>query len=259
MITRSNEVTPLVFGGALLGVVCFGLLIEISSRTNLIKWVYEHETLAAGVLGVLAAVVTALLILWQIRQQYKVVNDERERQLVAAKSAMPLVIAGLHDISIDSFVTSLDMCKGRNISPELPELDPTYVEALKVCIEHSDQALQKSLSKFIREMQVQRSRLSRAISEYKPWPVYKVIQNQSQQNAIADKATLTNGGYLYSSALVVMMVEELWGQVGPSDGHGEIGSRASRIENLFIFQGNEPPEDWPLFIGHFQRTADQFH
>jgi len=257
MITRSQEVTPLVFGGAILGIVCFGLLIEISSRSGLNDWIYNHETLAAGILGVGAASMTALLVLWQIRQQYKVVNDERERQLVAAKSAMPLVISGLHEVSAMSFETALRMSKGEAFTPDLPELNDDYVTALKVCIQHSEPVLQKALSRFIRELQVQRARLTRAISSYQPWSEQKRLENAKTGNALADKATLTNGGYLYSSALVVMMVDELWELVGPEDGQVHVPSRARRIENLFIFGCKEVPENWPIFIGHFQRTADK--
>ena len=256
MIGRSDEATPLVFGGACLGVMCFGLLFEICSRTSLLEWIYNHEALAAGILGILAASVTALLILWQIRQQYRIANDSRERRLEAVKSVIPLTISELSAIFHESFRTSLRMCKGENFKPVLPELDDLHIDALKTCVEHGDIRQQKFLLKLLRQLQIQRSRLRDAIEKYEPLTEDELIEIRRRGNEYADLRTFASGGYLYSSALVSLMVDELWDYVGPKESRDPMGSRASRIAKLFIFHSDEQPEDWPKFIEHFMNTAD---
>ena len=54
---------------------------------------------------------------------------------------------------------------------------------------------------------------------------------------------------------MVLAVQELWSFALPLEDREVEGPRSERIYKVFSFS-NEFPEDWPTFVGHFERTAD---
>lgn len=251
-----NNNTPLIGGGMILGSIVFGFLLVISNDIGIFEWAYQHQALAAGMLGVFAAGVTAILINLQIQQNYRFNKDARERRLIAAKSTFPLVLSDFTEYGKTCFQLSLGMCSGQIREPEIPYLEPKHIETIKECIEQADFIDQRQLSKFLRLYQVQRSRLYHAIENYSPWSEGEIEENRISHNEIADKKIFGNGGYLYSSAELYLSVNDLWKFWDESLTSKFEKKKSEGIKSLFIFHTAYNFEDWPLFIEHFKKTID---
>jgi hypothetical protein len=257
MSEKIDEAMPLIVGGGIIGAVITGLICTVTIDTGLKDWAYDHEALAAGILGVLAASFTALILIWQISvsQEFQIV--QRRRRLAAARSTFPLVLSELTDYTGKCFKMSLDMAAEKDIQPALPDISPTHIDVFKECIEQANEKDQAKLSLYLREFQVQRSRLQGAIDSYRPSADRSPDTNQVGNSEKYDRNAMAGGGYVYSSALLALLTEELWGFARNDDSSSDIKSRAERIEKLFFFDTDYDVENFPTFVSHFKRTADK--
>jgi hypothetical protein len=136
--------------------------------------IIDHwQTLIAGVLALLAAAGTIVVLRFQIRQTSKLADDRRRRRERAALAVLPLALSELqqyarnwlsglyelrpyfqHSDSLDR--AQADKCLSAWPSPRLPE---NVLSVLKEYIEFTDTAPAESASTLIRKLQVQQSRM----------------------------------------------------------------------------------------------------
>jgi hypothetical protein len=137
--------------------------------------IVDHwQTLIAGGAALLAAGITTIVLICQIRETAHHADDQRQRRARAALAVLPLALSelqqyagscirGLYELrpyfqnhgSLDR--AQADKCLSAWPSPRLPE---DVLSVLKECIEFSDQAPAEAASTLIRRLQVQQSRLT---------------------------------------------------------------------------------------------------
>lgn len=252
-----EEEGPVFFGGVLTGAVLTGLVFSIGADAKWIPWAYEHQNLAAGLMGSLAATFTSLILVWQIKNARDAAYRERQSKLAASKSVLPLALADFTGYARRSLAMSLDMSLGVAFTPEVPTIPDTHIETFQNCIAYADEDNRERLSALMKEYQIQRSRLQTAVSEYQPNPANVLYTPQE-----ADHRAMFGGGQMFSSALLNCMIQELYAFARDSERDNETRSRADRIESIFFFLGegqvgSYDADDWPNFIAHFKRMADR--
>ncbi len=138
------------------------------------QFVDHWQTLSAGGAALLAAGVTTIVLICQIRQTAHHADDQRQRRARAALAVLPLALSELqqyarsciralyelrpyfqHHGSLDR--AQADKCLSAWPSPRLPE---DVLSVLKEYIEFSDKAPVEAASTLIRRLQVQQSRLT---------------------------------------------------------------------------------------------------
>ncbi len=177
---KSNDWILILAGftmGAVLGVTyatatsLHSILLGTDGR---LQW----ETLLAGVLALVGAVLTVVKIREQIRQTSEIARDQRQRQARAARSMLPLALSELSTYAQGRLGTlfllhpcfrpdgSFDQAQARTIASSwapaaLPE---NVLDIFKECIEFVDDDAAEALATLIREIQVQTSRLTQTIA-----------------------------------------------------------------------------------------------
>lgn len=256
-----DQAIPIYVGGFVAGIIFGYLILVILEGSRSISWALEHEALAAGLLGIFAAGMTAVLLFWQIVETRKAEMRSRLRKLEASKTELVFVLSELTTYSRECLKISLDMCMGANYSPVAPAIPSRTFEVLRRCVEHANDPHFTILRELIVSLQIQDSRLRGAIEEYEPWSADEFEENIATGNVFADERAIAGGGYVYSSALIHIIVNELWAFARSLQVDEISLKRADRISNLFMFLDDEnfryDPQNWPQFIAHFQRTADK--
>lgn len=195
-----------------------------------LNWIYDHETLVVGMLGVGAASVSVYLLNKQIRYQATKDQIDRDAKRAAVRSFGPPLIATLKEYGLQCFdhilklyneaspYSAFTVDEESRISAlseveKLPLLERQTLENLKEWIELEESENQKKLIILLENYQVLHSRFSKAIDK----SVYR--------------STLKTA--LLSSAVFTLVVEECWSfarQIRTSDSSS--GSLDDRITNL---------------------------
>jgi hypothetical protein len=256
MIENDKHQLPVFVGGMIVGTQVLGFMVLIAANGNLIQWILNHQPLGAGLIGVFAASFTSLILIWQIRQNYKFREDTQNRRLMAAKSTMPLVLADFTGYAETSFGIAVQMARGEEFALTMPEITNSHLQIFKECIESADDQDQRKLSELLKLYQLQKSRLRAAINEYRPWTEEKRQANQQSENRTADEQTITGNGNLFSSVELSLAIRELWAFARSDSQFEVLIERSERVENLFVF-ADEFPEDWQRFIAFFIRIMDR--
>lgn len=128
---------------------------------------YEWQTLASGILAIVAAVIAAALLYTQINQTERHEQDRRKRRLEAARATLPLVlsqICGFAREMVMQLVAARRDRASRTTGPiggpfNPPELSREIIVDLQAFIEASDNMkVNDLLCEVIRETQVLTSR-----------------------------------------------------------------------------------------------------
>jgi hypothetical protein len=133
-------------------------------------WIYDWQTLIAGVLALLAAVATALVIYRQVRVAEEQENRRRNRRLSAARATLPLTLATIMDYTqasahalLSSYPTSPGLLGASTPLPAHSPFPAEAIGALERMIEATDdEAVSERLIGMITEAQVIDSRRRRA-------------------------------------------------------------------------------------------------
>lgn len=133
----------------------------------LFAWLRDWQTLAAGVLALAAAAITAFYLRKQIGQSELQERARIRRRHFAVRSILPLALSALTDYaegSAKTLIAVLGHAKGKMIPRgslviEVPETPVSAIETLREMIEFSDDYTGSYLASLIAQIQVQRSRL----------------------------------------------------------------------------------------------------
>ncbi|MEZ5946608.1 MAG: hypothetical protein R3C13_11340 [Hyphomonas sp.] len=120
-------------------------------------WIYNYQTLVAGLLAFIAAFVAALL-LWQ---QHRELIDRRYRAL---RASLPLALSELHDYTQECLQLLSNAIKYKQdptakLDGSLPALPPTALSTITELIAFANKQDAKMLQAILRQVQIQRSRL----------------------------------------------------------------------------------------------------
>lgn len=127
------------------------------------KW----QSLAAGLLGIVAAAVGGTFIFFQIAEGRRQDRDNRRRRHSAARAVMPLALSSMCDYATECGKRLLGirrLAQDQRIPtspnvPDFPSVPSDVVENFVTVIETSDEAIAEKFAEVLRDVQVQSSRL----------------------------------------------------------------------------------------------------
>jgi hypothetical protein len=128
------------------------------------NWLKDWQTLTAGILAIIAAVIGGLFIWWQTillkRQEQKRIN----RKHAAARAVLPLALSALIDYAEDctaSLTPLIHSAGGPPTSPPFvpPKLDPEVIPRLRDLIESADEIVSGRVFALISDVQILAARL----------------------------------------------------------------------------------------------------
>tara|TARA_R110000787_G_scaffold16622_25_gene50818 strand:- start:65934 stop:66722 length:789 start_codon:yes stop_codon:yes gene_type:complete len=256
--THRWEYLPVFSGGLLSGILISGA-IETFLQNGLLSWIYDHETLTAGFIAILAAGLAYSAAMLQVRSGEKIARDIRVRELRAAKSMMPFALSQMTDYAQESLKLSLDMALGHASKPSMPEMSAEILSVFRDCIEKDDTESYEKIYMLMKEVQIQRARLKDEIRRYNKsdgdMDIYLGMMTP-------DERMRFSGGHGYSSVMILLIVQELWGFARENKDHEEERLRKNRVDSIFMFLNadentNYEPENWQGFVDHLKETVDK--
>jgi hypothetical protein len=128
----------------------------------------DWQTLIAGTLALIAAVIGAIFLRRQIRQTSHIENSRRERKQTALRAVGPLAMAAIVEYAIecsDVLKRLYAQCQGQALPqkgitvPTLPPLPSDTIERLAELVEYSRVGETDLIEDMLSDIQVQRARL----------------------------------------------------------------------------------------------------
>lgn len=167
-------------------------------------WIYRHETLTSAFLALVAAGLTILVLVRQIRQSDRQHKLERQKKLEAARAVMPLALSRLVDYAESALNYSLigksKISSRETHDQELPHVPDDVISVLREVIEYADDGLAgHALRKLISEVQYHHARmrdLPRQETTVQPTGVRRIGMPENYDQGIWDAIHL----YLHASA-----------------------------------------------------------
>lgn len=173
MFLKTNPTTgDFSFGaifGALLG-ICFTTLFLTVPLQIKCNWIYDYQTLIAGVFALLAGAISILALSRQIQQAEQFKKEELERELRAARPMLAFVIVPLlgyaeacYKILRDSYVDLVPNTNGfvtyPKINAEIPPIPADVFGGLIENLKFGTPSAVSVLSNILTKLQIQNSRL----------------------------------------------------------------------------------------------------
>jgi hypothetical protein len=175
----------LIAFGFVIGGVAAGVLLEFVLPFNSKAFVgndgrVQWETLLTGLGAVGAAFFTIASLRQQIHQTQQLATDQRRRRARAARATLPLALSQLAEYAISCIRELYDLrpyfqddgSVDRSRAEQgfsawtLPHLPENVLSSLKECIQFIDDDPAEAIVQLIRNLQIQRSRLSQFISRF---------------------------------------------------------------------------------------------
>ncbi len=158
-----------VLFGVLIGVI-FPFVVFVFMQANAIK---EYQSLIAGILALIGAAFALIAVRHQIRHAQEVEDDRIARQMLAARAMMPHALSALSSYArdcctqlqklyTDTLPQNLENGERIFIPPDLavPKIPDAAMATIKECLQFGDSAIQTRLREFIKQLQIQHSRLN---------------------------------------------------------------------------------------------------
>ncbi|WP_104662878.1 hypothetical protein [Ensifer adhaerens] len=132
-----------------------------------LRWIYDYQTLIAGIAAVWAARWSVNAIRRQIAQVDRIESDRNDAKRSAARAVLPLSLSFLSEYAEECAAKLrelLDKCENgilpKHIAiPAFPDVPVDVVSALKELIEFSPLSERVSLARLLGALQIQRSRI----------------------------------------------------------------------------------------------------
>jgi len=133
----------------------------INGGTGFMDWVYQHETLTAGLAALLVAIIA---LVCQIRQSDRHNKDRRSRKFESARAILPLALNRLVDYAEHALDFSLigqdKFDKSETYEDAFPQLPDDVVPVLREVIEYADDdKVGHALRDLISDVQVHHARM----------------------------------------------------------------------------------------------------
>ena len=193
------------------------------------QWLYEWQTLVAGVLALLAAAVSVYFLRQQIDQSDRHERERLERQHRAVRATLPLTLAGLIE-PLSAMITALHLAAievanngiAKSFSP--PPAPGEYVEQLQQVLATTDEStVTEPIAEIIREIQTL-------------WSRVRTLQTEQAQRRAAD-LTAQIYSWIIQTSQIFVLVESLFEyargrtQSGPKDASwAQVGTVIMRLQ-----------------------------
>ena len=169
----------------------FSTLFVVASIFAIQRWdkfiavLDKWQTLATGLLSVMAALVAVVWLEKQIRLTKEQEEDRRERKQYADRAAMPAALAVLVKYgraNLNSLVAlraglqpdgGIRFDRGWN-KPEVPAYPSAAADTIRACLETTDKEKREPIARILRDLQKLNSRLEGIIAEASPGSGYSV-------------------------------------------------------------------------------------
>lgn len=137
----------------------------------------EYQDLIAGLVALVAAGFTILVINRQIMQAERLAEDNRRRRGYAARSMMPSALSSMSNYAQQCAKIPLHVIENSTVDeglliaqpvanrPPVPLIPAGELSVLRDCIECADEAIQMQIADLISQLQIQNSRLRGLYSE----------------------------------------------------------------------------------------------
>lgn len=224
-----------------------------------LNWIYDHETLVAGMLGVGAASVSVYMLNKQIKQHQAFRETDRKARLYAAKAVLPLALNHLYDYGQQCLRLAITMCEGREVQTELPILNLQHMDVCKECIEFADDENRKKLEELVQIYQIQNARLKGWFDEYQPEDC-----PENRRHKFADKrACFGQEGMSMTSTLdLLLLTDDLWsfarsGIYAEPEASQKVESRLKRAKFYLLHYSKTfwvaDINEWPKFLAVYEK------
>lgn len=138
-------------------------------------WIDHWQTLIAGSLAILAAIVGGIFINRQIRAAKTSEIEARQRKFDAARAVLPLILSALSEYAIrcNKLLMAIHATKaGENIPKQAapsppPPIPSGVIDDLRAIIEHSDEPFRGNVKRLIGQLQVQVARIGSMVTHLK--------------------------------------------------------------------------------------------
>jgi len=234
------ESVPIAFGGIFSGIVLSGLIGTTVSEEYFIQWVKEFQTLISGIIALVGALFTVAAIRRQISSSEKSHEDLLERNLVSARSVLPMALSELVTYGESCLSVSFRMAKGHEIEP-LKKLSGSHNDVFREVIKYAPQERQEQMAELLAHLQVQISRMTREVAEYRPMGREEILY----ANRIGDEDPNKRENIL-DAAKLIFQAEDLF-CFARREEEEEERSRIQRFRGLMI-RLTLNPEDWPNLL-----------
>ncbi|MCG8492870.1 MAG: hypothetical protein MI743_14720 [Sneathiellales bacterium] len=251
-----EQETPIFFGGVIIGILITGILFLIAADIELQGYLKDYGGFFAGLLGVIAGLITTLVLLWQIYLINQAQKEERTRKLKGVQAILPLIISELHQNSEANLKASLDIIKRQKNKEEieLSLFSQNTLSELKELIIYSNPNEQAHLSEFIREYQLLKSRFEGALEEYSVDPDLATV-NYLQAQAKRDTNALYSG-HVFSAVTVYLMIDAMFEFARAQTDTFDYSRLHEKVERQVI-GWTDKRENWEQTISHIERLLKQ--
>ena len=131
-----------------------------------IVWLHEWQTLVAGLIAIIAAVIGWKAINGQVQQTERHEQERIARRFDAARATLPLTLGHIvrYTKACESYVQAILLADGRKIVKHKPQSSPPElpsegISELRALIESSLLAVRARVSELLADLQIQHARL----------------------------------------------------------------------------------------------------
>ena len=231
------------------GIVLSGVLGTIVPAMNFPDWVGKYQTLIAGCLALFGAMLTVTLIRRQISLAEAHHNDLIERNLVAARSVLPMTLSELVRYGENCLSISFDIARRRAISNEFRRPSEGVFEAFRKVIKYAPEEKQSEMAGLLSNLQVQISRLTRELESYTP---LNRAERLYPGNIRLGDQNNSKHHYILDAAKLIFQSEDLLEYARGKEDEATNKTDAERFRGLFLRLRLDSGQ-WPNLIAAAER------
>ena len=234
------EFVPIAVGGVLSGVVLSGVIGTTFSEGSFILWVKEFQTLISGIIALSGALITVIVIQRQIASSERNHEDLLERNLVSARSLLPMELSDLVTYGENCLSISFRMAQGRAID-SFQGLSGNHNDVFREVIKYAPRERQEQMAELLAHLQVQITRMRRVVANYRPMNNSELLYEPRAGDEDANKRE-----NIIDAAKVIFQAEDLFCFARREESQSE-RTGIQRFRGLFVrMQLNA--EDWPNLL-----------
>lgn len=170
-------------GGFFVGVFTVATFLSLGSPAsvaNVLSALREWQTLVAGLIALLGALLTVVVIEKQLALARETEDDRRKRKHYAARAGMPAALSELVDYSRQSYAVFKLVAPPGNfagarilhdapwVSPRIPGIPSSALRVMTTCIESAPTNIMPDIANLVEEFQVLHARMLSLVQDVSP-------------------------------------------------------------------------------------------
>ena len=121
-------------------------------------FIKEYETLISGLLALLGAIITVIVLRTQINQGETHHRESRDKKFAAARAVLPLALSELRQYAEESIQYTVKK-KKETITDSPPTIPENLIPVLRDLVEYGNTGISSITCKLISDIQIHRSRM----------------------------------------------------------------------------------------------------